>query len=140
MQPLNPEDSVTFGLVHTSGKDIQWWTLALERVSAHRAEGSPCIEAFGAFLSRFLRRDDTNATGFDLSALSRAQKWVLLVTLDEFLDQNIISHDSVEEWIAVWEKAAESYACAYAYLAGNPDSVDGAELEAAWLRLRLAAS
>ena len=128
-----------FGEMHAAELSIKDWTVALERISARCDEQSPRYDAFRAFISKFILPVDNGPLGFDLRDLGAAQKWVLLVTVDEFLDQEIISHDTEEAWAVVWELVTKMYEAGFDYVIEHPEVLSG-KLEEAWLRLRAAAS
>ena len=137
--PMKADFLARFGETHAAGLDMKWWTLALERIAARSAEQSPRYDAFRAFIGRFLLPVDAGPIGFDLRDLSDAKKWLLLVAVDEFLDQEIVWHDTDEQWGSVWEQATRLYEAGFDHLVAHPDVLCG-KLEGAWLKLRAAAS
>jgi hypothetical protein len=136
-----PTDQIVkFGVQHAAKADCEWWTAALETIALRRAENSPRYDEYHGFLERYLTPDDCNTTGFELRDLSPAKKWLLLVVIDEFLDQEIVSHQTFREWIKVWRLATQTYAAGYEFLRSNFDAVDPPELERGWTQLRASVS
>ena len=132
---------IEFGIMHVRGANIEWWTAALDTLAAHAAE---CTERHGEFLWSLQRYVvDVNETPFSLllrRPLTDAQKWLIMVTVDEFLDQQIISHDTFEHWHKIWRYAVNMYGCAFVYLQANPDTLNRVAIQEAWYGVLAASS
>ena len=132
---------IEFGTMHARGAKVEWWTAALDTVAAHAAG---CTERYGEFLWSLQRYVvGVNETPFSLllrRPLTDPQKWLIMVTVDEFLDQQIISHDTFEHWHKIWRYAVNMYGCAFLYLQANPDTLNRVAIQEAWYRVLAASS
>ena len=132
---------IEFGTMHTRGANIDWWTSALDTIAAHAAR---CTERYDEFiwsLQRYVA--DAAETPFSLllrRPLTSAQKWLILVTVDEFLDQEIIPHDTFEHWHKIWRYAVNMYGCAFLYLQANPNILNPVAIQEAWYAILAASS
>src|SRR6516165_7678448 len=112
---------INFGIMHACGANIEWWTAALDTVAAHAARRT---ERYGEFLWSLQRYVvGVNETPFSLllrGPLTDPQKWLIMVTIDEFLDQDIIPK-TFDHWHKIWRYAANMYGCAFLYLQTNPN-------------------
>ena len=132
---------IEFCTMHARRANIDWWTNALDNVAAHAEE---CTERYDEFLWSLQKYVD-GATETPFSLLLRVplmypQKWLILVTVDEFLDQEIIPHDTFERWREVWREATKLYGCVFLYLQTNPDAIDTAAIQEAWYGILAASS
>src|SRR6266567_3182513 len=94
---------IEFGTAHARRANIDWWTSALDCIAAHAAARTERYDEFIWSLQRYVA--DAAETPFSLllrRPLTYPQKWLILVTLDEFLDQEIIPHDTFEHWHKIW--------------------------------------
>ena len=132
---------IEFGTMHARGAKIDWWTAALDTVAAHAAR---CTERYGEFLWSLQRYvPGVNETPFSLllrRPLTYPQKWLIMVTVDEFLDQQIISHDTFEHWHKIWRYTVNMYGCAFLYLQTNPNLLSSVAIQDAWCRILAASS
>jgi len=132
---------IEFGTMHARGANIQWWTSALDTVAAHAAGGT---ERYGEFiwsLQRYVA--DAAETPFSLllrRPLTYPQKWLVMVTVDEFLDQEIIPHETFDHWHKIWRYAVNMYGCAFLYLQANPDVLNPVAIQEAWYAILAASS
>jgi hypothetical protein len=132
---------IEFGTVHARGANIDWWTSALDTVAAHAAGGTKRHDEFIWSLQRYVAGvDDTPFSLLLRRPLTCAQKWLIMVTVDEFLDQEIIPHDTFEHWHRIWRYAANMYGCAFLYLRAHPDVLNSAAIQEAWYCLLAASS
>jgi hypothetical protein len=94
---------IEFGTMHACGAKIEWWTSALtpSRLTQQDAQ-SDTTNSCGS-----LQRYVVGVNEAPLSLLLRRpltirQKWSIMVTLDEFLDQENISNDTFDHWHKIW--------------------------------------
>lgn len=132
---------IEFGIMHARGASREWWTAALDNVAAHAAR---CTERYDEFLWSLQRYvPGVTETPFSLllrRPLTYPQKWLIMVTVDEFLDQQIISHDTFEHWHKIWRYAVNMYGCAFLYLQANPDTLNRVAIQEAWYGILAASS
>ena len=131
---------IEFGTMHARGAKIDWWTSALDTVAAHAAG---CTERYDEFLWSLQRYVvGVNETPFSLllrRPLTDPQKWLIMVTIDEFLDQDIIPK-TFDHWHKIWRYAANMYGCAFLYLQTNPNLLSSVTIQDAWYRILAASS
>lgn len=132
---------IEFGIMHARGANIEWWTVALDTVAAHAAG---CTERYDEFLWSLQRYVvGVNETPFSLllrRPLTYPQKWLIMVTVDEFLDQQIISQDTFAHWHKIWRYAVNMYGCAFLYLQTNSNLLSSVAIQDAWYRILAASS
>jgi hypothetical protein len=132
---------IEFCTMHARRANIDWWTNALDNVAAHAAE---CTERYDEFLCS-LQRYVAGASDTPFSLLLRRpltypQKWLILIMVDEFLDQEIIPHDTFDHWQEVWREATKMYGGAFLYIQANPDALDTLAIREAWYGILAASS
>lgn len=132
---------IEFGTMHARGANVDWWTTALDNVAAHAAG---CTEQYDEFLWSLQRYvAGVNETPFSLllrRPLTDPQKWLIMVTVDEFLDQEIIPHDTFDHWHKIWRYAVNMYGCAFLYLQTNRDVLNPTAIQKAWYGILAASS
>jgi hypothetical protein len=132
---------IDFGVMHVCGANIEWWTSALDSIAAHTAART---EQYNEFIWSLQRHVAAVAeTPFSLllrRPLTYPQKWLIMVTVDEFLDQEIIAHDTFEHWHKVWRCAVNMYGCSFLYLQANPEVLNSAAIQTAWYGILAASS
>lgn len=129
-----------FGVEHIASWDVKRWTWAVDEIANEGRHQSARFHEYYHGLSPFIPSSCGNATAFSLDNLNDPQRWLLLVVIDEFLDQWIISHASFEEWVAVWDKSMQLYITGYKFIQARPGVLDRPRLEHAWNCLRAAVS
>ena len=137
---MDAKQLVNFGVQHAASCEVEWWTAALDTIAARREEACPRYQEYRNLLEGFLAVDERNPVGFALENLGDAEKWLLLVVIDEFLDQNIISHETFADWNKVWKRARALYTEGYNLIRQQSVVFDHDKLDQAWRRLRAAAS
>ena len=63
-----------------------------------------------------------------------------MVTIDEFIDQEIITHATFEHWHKIWRDAVNMYGCAFLYLQTNPNVLNSVAIQEAWYGILAASS
>ena len=131
---------IAFGTNQARGANVEWWTAVLDTVADHAAG---CTEQYGEFLWSLQRYVvGVNETPFSLllrRPLTDPQKWLIMVMIDEFLDQEIIPR-TFDHWHKIWRYAVNMYGCAFLYLQANPDTLNRVAIQEAWYRLLAASS
>ena len=94
---------IEFGTMHACGAKIEWWTSVLDIVAAHAGGSTGRYDEFLGSLQRYVVGVNEVPTSLLLRRpLTVRQKWLIMVTLDEFLDQENISHDTFDHWHKIW--------------------------------------
>ncbi|PYK36547.1 MAG: hypothetical protein DME60_14615 [Verrucomicrobia bacterium] len=132
---------IEFGTVHAHHADINWWTSALDCIAAHAAKRTERYDEFIWSLQRYVAGvNDTQLSVLLRRPLTDSQKWLIMVAVDEFLDQEIVSHDTFEHWRNIWRHAVDLYGCAYLYLQANPNVLNSVAIQQAWYGILAASS
>lgn len=105
-----------------------------------RVQNSARHAVYYNFLKSHIPPDSNNPSGFALSELDEAQKWLLMVTVDEFCDQEIAAPGPFIEWLERWNFAASAFEKGYQFITENPDSIEHEILAEAWTKFRAAMS
>ena len=88
-----------FGTMHVRGAKVDWWTSALDTVAAHAAGCTERCDEFPVVSAKVCCRCERD-TIFAAAAPSAYGPAEMVNNGDdrEFLDQQIISHDTFEHW------------------------------------------
>ncbi len=120
--------------------DEEWWRSVLKSVRAHEQARTKqyrrLVEVLESHIPGISGRIIESIL---LTPLDHLQEWVVLVVCHEFFDQQIITHDSFEDWDRVWQMANDFYSQVLSYITAHPRELDVTRLEDAWDRLVKAA-